>query len=247
MKRLFLTAMLMAAAACSSNTNNSGSTGTGATDVTTGTGDAKTGTGDATSDSTSGGADAADAVDAKADATKDVPPAPVLCKTTDQACLLKCGNEKCDAPQKACEADKGCKAFEVCLTGCAQKPPVAPPDDVTGTTCEDKCVTLAKEATGTMDKYQAIGDCLYGTCVECGAKDTQCIQLCEQGKCHDEIAACSDDPECGALLQCLNDSKCTDQACAQKACGKYLTQNAIAGLQDAANCLQEKEADCKPE
>jgi hypothetical protein len=236
MTRLFLTAVMVALAACSSNTNNAGTTTV--TDVVT-TSDTKASDGTGTADT---GA-SADAADAKADtSTKDVPPAPVLCKVTDAACMAKCGNDKCDAPQKACDGDKGCKALVTCLNGCVQKPPVSPPDDVTGTTCEDKCVTLAKEVTGTVEMYAATVSCVYGNCVQCSKTDKQCTSVCAQGKCTQEINDCQTDAECSALNACVNAECATDPdtaGCAQKKCAKYLTQNAVSFINAAGQCIND--------
>jgi hypothetical protein len=72
---------------------------------------------------------------------------------------------------------------------------------------------------------------------DCAASDEACISTCQEETCADEITACTDDPDCTGLMQCLG--ACTDAAC-QDTCAKDAQGNALALANTFGLCVQLK-------
>lgn len=133
------------------------------------------------------------------------------CPITDQACLTTCGNEKCAKEQSACSTNPKCAGFLQCLNNCSQN--IDPPGEVTGTTCAEKCRTLAgKDA---VDAAVGAQGCVLSKCAEvkkCKQNDPNfqgCANVCVQVRCLESAQNCTDDASCGWLLQCLNTCQTT--------------------------------------
>lgn len=197
-----------------------------------GAGDSAAG-GEVSDSGNTGGGDATTNSDAKADtgggqdAGKDTAVEPVddKCDPKDQTCLVSCRNDKCSKEVGACTGNSKCVQFNGCLGGCAQTPPVSPPAEVTGTTCVEKCQTLAgKEA---FDTYGAVALCVKAGCVKsaytpgqpCAQTDEACLQDCLVEECSDETKACDSDKDCTKIFQCLGGCGGNNQACAQGCIG----------------------------
>ncbi len=249
-------AALCALAACSSTSSTSGTTNTNTNtaDVKTTTDAAGTGTGDTASNVADTTKTDTTTTDIKKIDTAPKDTGPTLCAPTDNTCITDCSNVNCATQQKVCSDDKSCGDFLKCINGCAQTPAVSPPDSVTGTTCEDKCVTLAKEVTGTIDKYSDVITCMYGQCIQCDSstKDyDQCVNLCAEGRCQDELHGCTGNANCMAFIDCLNNDcgSLTDQtafqACAKAKCLPNLDAGGSAAYQTFASCAQGSSSDCQ--
>ncbi len=250
MKRLFLAVMMMSAVACSS-TKNTTPVGV-ATDVVAGTdvkasGDAADGT-VAPGDTTSGDDAKADAAKdtATKDAAKDIPPVESdKCTSDDSACISSCAQADCIPEINACLGETKCKGLYDCVVSCSKG--VSPPAETTGTTCEDKCVTLGgSEAAATLTDMNV---CAIGKCIQCTKGDkvipyAQCVQACSQSSCADDTSACKADKDCQDILTCVGKCATTDNAC-QNACvdkGAKAGKDLIAALE---KCIKDAAPTCE--
>jgi len=170
----------------------------------------------ASSTDTNDGSDAIGAKDSntgKDTTAKDIITAPTKCGMTDTNCIQVCIQDKCTAQVNGCLGDTDCAAFYKCIGSCQQG--VSPPADVTGTTCTDKCVTLAPEAA--QQKLGAFENCVVLDCIQCNATDKDyqsCVGSCVQAKCGDSVGACKATTGCKEIITCM--SKCgQDQKCLQ--------------------------------
>lgn len=238
-----LTAAMLALGACSSKTGDGG-TGTGATDATVN--DTKTGTDDvATGGDTGGGSDTGGGKDAGKDTTKTDtgPAAPTwgACALDDTACLQSCVPSSCGDQIAACQADKGCAAFDTCIQGCLATPikmpeqvtPVAAlPSENTATAdgkkayCERVCEIQAPGASLAID--QSVVECEFGLCIDCasvtGSTSTYCKSACgAENFCATEAATCAGDMDCldayGCILKCDSSDTACQNGCVTNAKG----------------------------
>lgn len=255
MKRTFLVLLSLAAltAACESSTSTPAPTTTtdtasggdvsttadtaAPTDTSGGTGDTATTTPDTTT--------TADTTTTQDTATgKDtVTPPPAKCDQSDNVCINTCSQKECKAEQEACSKDKNCFGLSTCLSGCAQG--VSPPADVTGSTCEGKCLTLAGDAAAKL--YDSFSGCAFDKCVVCTQGKPgydQCVSNCALKQCVAEVEACSKAEGCGKILTCLEANKCQDQGCLIK-CMNESDNDGKAAFQAIAQCVNNSKGLCE--
>lgn len=250
--KILITMLVAAMASVTTGCGSDGNTGTGTTAVTdtasatdsTGSDDSAAESDSSTGDDTETTADTATAADTTT--TADTTPADDKCDQTDQTCLVGCRNDKCGKELSACTTNTKCVQLNSCLGGCSANPPVAPPAEVTGTTCIEKCKTLAGDEA--FQAYGAIALCVKSGClksaytpgVACAQNDSACLEDCLVTECSDEATACDKDKDCFGILQCVGDCG-SNQSCAQgcvtkaPAAGQQLFMGLFQCLQ--GNCL----------
>lgn len=255
---IFLAIALCAglATGCGSDTGNGGGATTTTTDTAGGTDTATGGTDTAgTSDTTGGGSDTStggtDTATGGTDTatggtdTGGTDPNAGKCDPNDQLCLQSCVAAKCSKEYSACTTNPKCSGLLSCGAGCQQTPPVSPPAEVTGTTCIEKCSTLAGEdgvkALGTMQGCMA-KNCVkssYDPAKKCAQTDPNfqlCLQDCIFAECDAQYQACENDEGCGAITTCVGNCG-SDQTCMQGCMSKapaVSQQNFLGFLQ----CMQ---------
>lgn len=134
----------------------------------------------------------------------------------------------CAAGTLCDSATSTCKASSIDgndTTSDTTSPDVSVVDTTVDTTTPDVAVDTPKPDTTTP---------LGG---DCAATDEACISTCQEDKCSDEIVACTDDPDCTGLMQCLG--ACSDAAC-QDSCSKEAQGNAISLANAFGLCVQLK-------
>lgn len=253
---IFLAIALCAglATGCGSDSGNGGGT-TATTDTAGGTDTATGGTDTAgSSDTTGGGSDTSTGgTDTSTGGTDTstgadsggTDPNAGKCDSTDQLCLQSCVAAKCSKEYSACTTNPKCSGLLSCGAGCQQTPPVSPPAEVTGTTCIEKCSTLAGEdgvkALGTMQGCMA-KNCIkssYDPSKKCAQSDPNfqlCLQDCIFAECDAQYQACENDEGCGAITTCVGNCG-SDQTCMQGCMSKapaVSQQNFLGFLQ----CMQ---------
>jgi hypothetical protein len=216
-----LIAAVALATGCGSDTGNTGGGG-GTTDTAAGS-DSAGGGGDAATSDGTGGSDAGggDTASGGDTATGGDTAGSDLCAANDQLCIASCRNEKCGKEYNACTTNSKCVGFNSCAGGCSQTPPVSPPAEVTGTTCIEKCATLAGEEA--VKTYQSVVLCVTKSCVEspytpgekCAQSDEACLQACIVAKCASQSTACDSDKDCTAIFSCASSCGAGNQACVQ--------------------------------
>lgn len=179
---------------------------------------------------------------------KDVPPKPTKCDQTDNACISKCSADLCKVENEACAAMLECTTLTVCLGNCAKG--VSPPEAVTGTNCQEKCLTLTPEKG--KKAYSAIQNCTVNDCLQCDSAKAgydQCTQNCIVTKCAEQVDNCFKN-SCGDFFTCVDKQKCIsangtqDQACIGKCAGAMDSagKTSFGALQ---SCLQDNKPLCE--
>jgi len=261
MKRLFLAAvMMMAAAACSTAKTGTGTLGT-ATDAGT---DAKAAGDTAAAGDTPGTADTT-ATDVKTgDVGKDVKtkdvnntPSPTWgeCPESDQKCWQACLQSECGALITSCQGEPKCMGYITCLQSCAASPIVLPegvtavqaPDELTVTFCNRMCTIQGGPVAAA--SYQDLSNCAIGTCFDCdqlkpnSITKSQCQAICGAlNNCTDSHDACIEDKDCkkfyGCLVLCNGEQECS------KACQDGIPVASTKLFEDYQTCGTENATVC---
>ena len=187
----------------------------------------------------------ADTTTADTVAGPDTNTKPAKCDSFDQACIQACGTEKCDTEIAACQGDAKCTGLIQCLNGCQQG--VAPPDEVTGTTCTSKCLNQAGDeaSLGAFGQDLCVSMCIQPK-YQLPCSTDACTSDCVADKCETEFGACGKSKSCLGFLICLQkDCDTSDragfqacmQACNTSSGGGGLAYSQIIQCGQAAGCL----------
>lgn len=199
--------VLLATACGDDGTGDDGAATTAASDG--GTGDATattapesatdTGTPATSADTTDGGASTGDAdtTDGGADSSGDTGVA--MCPDLGDPCT-QCESTMCPDEYCGCFDNGSCGLLVQCGLAC----------DLNDQDCYQQCWTMYPEG---ISDAGLLTHCAGTLCLaECGAYEplSQC-QLCLYADCPDEMNVCISNPECTALLECLD--ACEDPGC----------------------------------
>lgn len=173
--------------------------------------------------------------DAKTDIAKDVA-APTKCSPQDSVCIGACSASQCAVESQACTADAKCSNFASCLGGCSNMPPSPPGFSAM---CYQNCINSAGASAA---KYYANLTCSAAMCYQCAVGDQQCNNDCTSALCTETTISCLADPDCGAIVECLNTNQCQDAACTQDCLSKY--PNGQNGIMEISACLNNNDGAC---
>jgi hypothetical protein len=140
------------------------------------------------------GADAYRVADNPPDAARGEPPETEAVSFADARCGA-CMQEHCTAETAACLDDATCAPWHRCWAGC-------PPDDPD---CRFQCYAGMARSNGVMGDQRA---CALGKCQEVcsvspiGDTLTGGCEACALRLCGEQVAACSEDPECLGRVWC---------------------------------------------